>query len=81
MTYVTYHKRGIVTGVCFRAGAGSTAGWDSILLGHDNKHWLAMQGDDKGKLCCPPALEKLAVLLTLCIAGAVGQHFDSLGAH
>ncbi|CAJ1335602.1 unnamed protein product [Effrenium voratum] len=39
-------------GVCFRAGDGSTAGWDSILLGHDNKHWLVVPGDDKAKLCC-----------------------------
>lgn len=69
-----------VIGVCFRAGAGSTAGWDSILLGHDNKHWLAMQGDNKSKLCCPPALEMLVVLFVL--SDVVGQHFDSsLEAH
>mmetsp|Transcript_14291 Transcript_14291/g.44703 ORF Transcript_14291/g.44703 Transcript_14291/m.44703 type:complete len:743 (+) Transcript_14291:1-2229(+) len=37
-------------GVVFRAGAGGEPGHDSILLGHDNKHWLALEGG-KRTLC------------------------------
>lgn len=45
-------KENFTIAVCFRPGAGDAQGWDSLLLGHDNKHWLAMPGDDKTKVCC-----------------------------
>eukprot|EP00931_Biecheleriopsis_adriatica_P086488 TRINITY_DN61151_c0_g1_i1.p1 TRINITY_DN61151_c0_g1~~TRINITY_DN61151_c0_g1_i1.p1 ORF type:complete len:765 (+),score=159.74 TRINITY_DN61151_c0_g1_i1:29-2296(+) len=38
--------------VCCRAGTGDAAGYDSLILGHDNKHWLALKGGEEGTICC-----------------------------
>mmetsp|Transcript_35166 Transcript_35166/g.98740 ORF Transcript_35166/g.98740 Transcript_35166/m.98740 type:complete len:763 (-) Transcript_35166:29-2317(-) len=38
--------------VCCRAAVGSVSGYDSLLLGHDNKHWAAMKGGEGGTVCC-----------------------------
>jgi hypothetical protein len=38
-------------GLCCRAGMGDASGYDSLLLGDDNKHWLALNGE-KHTLCC-----------------------------
>ena len=50
-------KEPFTIALCFRVPGAymsrdAAKGWDSLLLGHDNKHWLAMPGDDKTKLCC-----------------------------
>jgi len=37
-------------GLCCRAGAVHAGGYDSLLLGDDNKHWLALSGDERS-LC------------------------------
>jgi len=37
--------------VC-RAGAGEAEGYDSLLLGEDNKHWLALKGGEIGTVSC-----------------------------
>jgi len=39
-------------GLLFRAGAGEEPGYDSLLLGDDNKHWLALPGGDRSTVCC-----------------------------
>ncbi|CAE8722921.1 unnamed protein product [Polarella glacialis] len=39
-------------GLLFRAGAGEEPGYDSLLLGDDNKHWLALPGGDRNTVCC-----------------------------
>jgi len=34
-------------GLVFRPGTGGEPGHDSLLLGHDNKHWLALRGGER----------------------------------
>mmetsp|Transcript_11107 Transcript_11107/g.19825 ORF Transcript_11107/g.19825 Transcript_11107/m.19825 type:complete len:752 (+) Transcript_11107:21-2276(+) len=36
--------------ICCRVGEGDAAGYDSLLLGEDNKHWLAVKGGE-GTIC------------------------------
>merc|ERR1719183_3285052 len=38
-------------GLCCRVGRGDEKGYDSLLLGDDNKHWLALNGETHG-ICC-----------------------------
>ncbi|CAK9045261.1 Uncharacterized protein SCF082_LOCUS25594 [Durusdinium trenchii] len=39
-------KEPFTVGVCFRAGEHRVLGWDSVLQGDDNKHWLAFRSDE-----------------------------------
>lgn len=39
-------------GLRCRAGPGVVEGHDSLLLGHDNKHWLAVIGGHSGRALC-----------------------------
>eukprot|EP00933_Yihiella_yeosuensis_P037248 TRINITY_DN31142_c0_g1_i1.p1 TRINITY_DN31142_c0_g1~~TRINITY_DN31142_c0_g1_i1.p1 ORF type:complete len:775 (-),score=151.96 TRINITY_DN31142_c0_g1_i1:799-3123(-) len=46
-------EKDFTVALCCRSSSfGDAAGYDSLLLGQDNKHWLAFQGDEDGRLCC-----------------------------
>lgn len=38
-------------GLCCRAGRGDAEGYDSLLLGNDSKHWVALHGEKHTLLC------------------------------